>query len=1590
MTRYELPLNNAGMSRDMSVSKDSGGFAFENRNVRILSGRHDTRLSVTSERGNRPVDGMWFDGTLIGWNVLNNYVILFLTGAAGDGPDNIWRITYTPTATGDTAQWRKTLIYCGDLGFDTSHPIESVVDYETEEIQKIYWVDGIHVLRYLDFADAYLERHLVDGSSLDDERPEFDFAGQDDWFNTNRAADNIPTVEITCSQDGNSRANGVVQYFITYYDKNGSESNWVWCSPLVYLSPDGRGGSPDETCTTTVMLKVTGLDTTFDYVRLYSVELSSQGGTRVVYIVAEATTEYGEATLVDDGKPLSTEDASSILYLGSRGVKAGTMAHKDGVLFLGDITIEQNTGIEGIEDGLKEAVNDKTGYRTDGALEFYLTEKESDSIPLPDLTGLYPYESQLQYPNSRITTFKGNEKYRFAVRFRRPDGATTSAFWIGDKVNDKYPKAVDGYVMRPLVSFTLPQAIVGKAVSMGYTYAQLMRAEATYSDRSVKAQGILSPTMFNVWERYNEREYAISSWCYRPRRSSFAWKHFEPVHNSTDPTGEIQCNWWDDSKYDEDAMPTPYYKTDSGGNVADPLEGTDVGEAWIMLWRVHNAGAQGGSAYVCFFEAEATDSASATLPDLSTVKAWGVVMDDWLEYSVKHATHLNRSAIAIVNGYIIYATTADSGGHHHWKKTYDKVYDKLIDRGVPARYLIDYDTFGTMEPSRSEKTRWYSYQTIGGASATNAEQALASAEWTAFGDIVSADYGTNKYVASAYKKHLMFVDENIVTLNSPELEQEAVNVDDAGLKLRVVGVARVVGNITDYAADITGGKYAGSTLYTMSFNNQCVSYAPDGLQSWPLWIEHGPIKKSGTDEDELDDVDQYFLSGATAVRWWLHMFQKSGGLSALPKTSDGDDAATTDLINSKTFANLRYCAPSVYASDGNMLVYDTSGSKHVRQYDYLSSQLADIGDGYVYNANVNDIINMPGTAKYPVLYSDLTDTDGLPSFSYYISDPVRLTYRSRAHAVINLGTSYTEYRLLPWVNDDERFENTNGGLLPWVDNGWKDNGSSFNVAQDKLLMPEYTNEARNKTSRYLLIGELFREYADGEDTRYGGVTESAVEACTFIPAGQFTDITETNVLIGDEGDTYFQRWDGVKTVPMGDDDTNSVIDIASAMVETHINMDGRYDKDRGSTRLTDIDIDSFGQVNPVYSQADDFVSAADLDEQADLDSWRSYVTWTLEKHDAAETDEWTHVTLASTLKLDGDRGICRALRRTDNMLVAFQDRAICEILFNSRTQMNTMDGVPVELANTGKVDGKRYITTTYGTTNKWGVAEGKNGLYFIDDLNQLIVSIAGNQVGPLSTKARLDAWTKLRTDEAGGEESWRPDIEGKQFLAQYDRLRSEVYFFKWNDSDFPCLVYNEELGCFTSFYDYLNVPMLSNIGDRLISYRDNRLWLQNEGLFCNFFGKGYTLSLTYRAVAAADATWTNLAFRSDFHTLVDADGNATSDVDGIIDGTQDALDTYVPDETFDTIEVWDEYQRTGEVKVKWRPNLGETYPDVRKKFRLWRMDVPRAIGGYGLDRMRNPWVYLRLRKAYTDGRDMMHLHSLSMTYWTTQKAQTNG
>lgn len=501
-------------------------------------------------------------------------------------------------------------------------------------------------------------------------------------------------------------------------------------------------------------------------------------------------------------------------------------------------------------------------------------------------------------------------------------------------------------------------------------------------------------------------------------------------------------------------------------------------------------------------------------------------------------------------------------------------------------------------------------------------------------------------------------------------------------------------------------------------------------------------------------------------------------------------------------------------------------------------------------------------------------------------------------------------------------------------------------AWEKLIDSNYKGTASSDyftgNNIYVLyIVELYRDI--NSNLLFGGVTDEAMRNNIWIPASKSVNIKNSLTDITCEyGDTRYQRYDCLKTYAYSTESENQIVDILSFMCETRINMLGRYDKNIGNLSNLYANPTNFNLFNPVYSQKDNFFNYRILDsDKYKLNNFPNTITWSKEKHAGEDIDSWTNITMASTLDLDGTKGEIKKLVVHNNRILAFQEKGIAEVLFNSRVQIPTSDGIPIEITNGYKVEGFRYISNGIGSKNKNSITVTPSGVYFLDS-NSNSIYLLTDGLTNLSTEKGFEIWTKKVANDSS-------------FKTFYDNANKDVYFTTKDE----CLGYSEKLGQFTSFYDYNNVETMFNIGTGFYSIKENdgtqSIYQHSIGNYNEFYGetRPYHLTIISNEDPQVDKVFTNIDYRADFF---------------------DSNNNYLENESFDTLEVWNEYQEGKETLKysKFKPS------NLKKKFRIWSANIPRDKKNK-LDRMRNPWLHIKLSKN-NPGTSKMELHDIVVKY----------
>ena len=272
-----------GMNQDIDVQSSSPTLAYRLFNIKNQTLENSNMNNLTNEKGNSQLmlidalTGEYFSiaGTVIGIIQCTPSVAVLFTYISSSS-NAIYKLTYDKDA--DNIKVRT--VARGNFGIPKTHikdgktqdtQISGVFVYEHSELQKIYWVDGINQLRYLNIADSNDSLPITEANKLNS-CPSFKMDHH---------------IEVKRINGGGVFTSGVIQYAFTYFNKNGAETNIVDMTPLYYIGEEHRGLMADETVGCSYEVTIKNPDTSFDYIRLYSIMRTSLNGQPIVRIVKD-------------------------------------------------------------------------------------------------------------------------------------------------------------------------------------------------------------------------------------------------------------------------------------------------------------------------------------------------------------------------------------------------------------------------------------------------------------------------------------------------------------------------------------------------------------------------------------------------------------------------------------------------------------------------------------------------------------------------------------------------------------------------------------------------------------------------------------------------------------------------------------------------------------------------------------------------------------------------------------------------------------------------------------------------------------------------------------------------------------------------------------------------------------------------------------------------------------------------------------------------------------------------------------------------------------------------------------------------------
>lgn len=487
----------------------------------------------------------------------------------------------------------------------------------------------------------------------------------------------------------------------------------------------------------------------------------------------------------------------------------------------------------------------------------------------------------------------------------------------------------------------------------------------------------------------------------------------------------------------------------------------------------------------------------------------------------------------------------------------------------------------------------------------------------------------------------------------------------------------------------------------------------------------------------------------------------------------------------------------------------------------------------------------------------------------------------------------------------------------------------------------------SSTTPMLYIGELKRNLEHKD--LYGGFSDSALERLVWLPASNYTPITD--IIKQSYGDTYFQRYDCLKTYPRSEEDLNQVTDIASVMIETHKNLDTRTDVNRWNFN-TMARPENFGLYNSVYNQKNNIFTGTILPDLMDSSLFRNKYVWSSAKNVAGRVDSWTNLSLNSYNNAKYD--ITKITNYNDN-LIMFETNAIEHISFKEKYMVDGGDNNFISVDFNDKVVNALY-RDNYGTYNP-NILTTPYGIYFFDDNKHTLVYINVSGEWKELPVQKMDSYFSKYIKRYKGDNN----LVNDRLL--YDALNKEVYIIL-NDED--CIIYNEPVGEFTSYVDCKEVVDMITYNNKSYFMKDNMsstLYTMYAGRYNTIYDNGnvndyvpYSIEYRMNLNEYTDKVFTNVEF--------------TADLDTVQNNSNKSFDL-----PFDKIRVFTEYQDTGTVSLQYDRN---TVSNLKQRFRVWRALIPRAMENYR-DRIRNPWAHMILTCAPNKD-TRLELHNIIIDY----------
>lgn len=571
MTNVSQHTFNKGLDKDSALEFLSNQSYIDAKNIRLVSERGNTTGVVENIAGNLEIEnagGISLSAQIstetssttwqyLGHQYIKENLYLFVTRnttLVGNLPNFIFKVTF------DGEQWDTlTTIYStadnSELQWARVNPIKSVGRYESESIQKIYFVDGVNPTRVINVADPDVSTYPVS---------RFDLVGDVDFGE----------ISFDSVISGNLPI-GKVQYAYQYYNNYGAETFFSPLTNLYHITDSTIEGSDlnyvgADTDTVTnrgYRFSISNIDTDYDNIRVVAVTYTAINELPTVRIIEESPTT-STIYFSDIGQTLGELTLEELTIAGSLVLTPREIATKNNRLFVANATedyfdfvydtrayrfeatgttarvYEENGSYTDVTsanwstwdpitadniNGTKDAINyyndpdeeatNQYKYNTDGNLggegpnvkymfesggSVLVNTRTIDDVGSDDMTfstdlfgGRYPNYSDIQR-SANTLGYQRDEVYRFAAVGINSKGQESPAKWIGDI---RIPDGQDDTDFTIATYNAVTDAVQAKFLGISFTFKnvpsevkaiKIVRAKRNIDDRRVVAQGLVS------------------------------------------------------------------------------------------------------------------------------------------------------------------------------------------------------------------------------------------------------------------------------------------------------------------------------------------------------------------------------------------------------------------------------------------------------------------------------------------------------------------------------------------------------------------------------------------------------------------------------------------------------------------------------------------------------------------------------------------------------------------------------------------------------------------------------------------------------------------------------------------------------------------------------------------------------------------------------------------------------------------------------------------------------------------------------------------------------------------------------------------